>query len=48
MLLDNLKIGFRHVLKGRLYSLIKISGLALALALLLLPAFNASGRAGKI
>ncbi len=36
MLLNNLKIGFRHVLKDRLFSLIKIAGLALGIALFIL------------
>jgi len=33
VLLNNLKIGLRHVLKDRLYSFIKIAGLALGIAL---------------
>jgi putative ABC transport system permease protein len=36
MFLNNLKIGLRHVLKDRLYSLIKIAGLALGIALFIL------------
>ena len=36
MLLNNLKIGFRHVLNDRLSSLIKITGLALGIALFIL------------
>jgi len=36
MLFNNLKIGFRHVLKDRLYSLIKIAGLAVGIALFIL------------
>lgn len=36
MVFNNIKIGLRHVLKDRLYSLIKVAGLALGIALFIL------------